>query len=166
MMKRLLKQISILSLCLSCLLLILPFTVSANDSQENKGKLQWKIDRIVEGKKKNTEKTTETELEKKFPELFKEETKKKIDSVKTEDKESIEDLEHSLFTMDPQTDTTIKDVKQSLFTAEYTTPETTDNEDQDEQGNSWFNNVLLAGLTGIACIVCGGVYIMMRKLTD
>ncbi|MEW9676385.1 type VII secretion protein EssA [Lentibacillus sp. L22] len=162
----LLRRTKLLFLCICCFLLMLPVTASAEDDSKNKGQIQWKIDRIIQGDNEGLERNTETEQEKRLPDLFKEETKNKITSKQKDQKESMEDLEHSLFTMDMEPDTTVKQVKQSLFTADYTAPKAEKHNDQEEESQSWFNNMLFIVLAGLACILFGGVFIMMRKLTD
>lgn len=150
-----------------CLLLFMPIPASAEDSPQDKGKMDWKIDRIIQGESEEERHQTETELEKRLPELFDEETKVTIQSVQKENKESVDDLKDSLFAMDFEADATIDDTKEALFTSEYVAPKSSSNHDDDEEGgNSWFNNVLLAGLTGLGCIVFGGIYVMFRKLSD
>jgi len=143
----------------------LPFHTVAEDSSENSGKMQLKIDRIGKDEAQEYE-NTETELEKKFPHLFKEETNTIIQSKQTESEKLVEKLEHSLFTMEGEADKTLKDTKESLFNTDYTAPKVSVNDDvQEEEGNA-ISKALYIGLTGLAAVLCGGIYVMMRKLID
>ncbi|WP_010532264.1 type VII secretion protein EssA [Lentibacillus jeotgali] len=161
----LLKQMNKIILGSCCLLLLMPFSASAEDSPDEKGQMEWKIDRIKQNESDNEQSVEETELEKRFPDLFKEATHSTIESVKQENKESLKDLEASLFTMNTEGDTMIADTRQSLFKSDYVAPQTSTDEQMDnEDGSSWFNNALMAGLTGLACIVGGGVYAMIQRL--
>ncbi len=164
-MKVLLKRVSLLTVCfVYCLMSGLPFHTAAEDSSENSGKMQLKIDRIGKDEAQVYE-NTETELEKKFPHLFKEETNSIIKSKQTESEELVEKLEHSLFTMEGEADKTLKDTKESLFNTDYTAPKTSANDVQEEEGNA-ISKALYIGLTGLAAVLCGGIYVMMRKLVD
>src|SRR5699024_9094932 len=113
-MKVLLRRASLLTGCfIYCLMLGLPCHTAAEDSSEKSGKMKLKIDRIGKDEAQEYEKT-ETELEKKFPHLFKEETNTIIQSKQTESEKLVEKLEHSLFTMEGEADKTLKDTKESL----------------------------------------------------
>src|SRR5690625_8018392 len=119
-MKVLLRRASLLTVCfIYCLMLSQPFHTAAEDSSENSGKMQLKIDRIGKDEAQVYE-NTETELEKKFPHLFKEETNTIIKSKQTESEEMEEKLEHSLCTMEREADKKMKDTKESLWNSDYT----------------------------------------------
>ncbi len=146
---------------------MLPYQVSAEDNTDNKGELEWKIDRIIQDETGDDRKNTETELEKTFPDLFKEETTSVIQAEQVKNEETIDQLETALFTMDSNGDSTIHKLEQSLFTSEYTAPKTSSSEAQEEeQDGSWFTNAFVIGLIGLVCVVFGGIYLMMRKLSD
>ncbi|WP_235000450.1 type VII secretion protein EssA [Virgibacillus dakarensis] len=160
------KLIKLVSTGIFCLLLMLPFQASAADSPKKNGELEWKLDRIIQNESGDNRRNTATELEKTFPDLFKEETTSVIEEKQVESTESIEKLGESLFTMESEGNTTIKKLENALFTSEYTAPTTSSEKAQEEQESSWLNNALVAGLTGLVCVVFGGIYIMMRKLSD
>ncbi|MGY0691175.1 type VII secretion protein EssA [Virgibacillus sp. FSP13] len=166
MMKVLLKRTNLVPICLLCLLLMLPYQASAEDSSDNKGELEWKIDRIIQDETGDDRKNTETELEKTFPDLFKEETTSVIQAEQVENEETMDQLETALFTMDSNGNSTINNLEQSLFTSEYTAPKTSSEVQEEKQDGSWFTNAFVIGLIGLVCAVFGGIYIMMRKLSD
>src|SRR5699024_1611741 len=114
MMIMLLKQINKVILGSCCLLLLMPFSASAEEAPDEKGQMDWKIDRIKQNESQNNQSGGKTALEKKFPELFKEETHSTIESVKEENKESLEETENALFTMNPEGNTMLVDTRQSL----------------------------------------------------
>lgn len=163
----LLKKMNIIILGSCVLLLLMPFPASAEESTDEKGQIDWKIDRITEDERSSDYRNEETELEQTFPELFKEETHGTIESVEEENSESLKELEKALFTMDSEENTMIADTKEALFTSDYVVPETsTQKQQDDEAGSSGFNSVLMAGLTGLASIVGAGVYIMVQRLGE
>lgn len=166
-MKTLLKHSNKIGLTVCCLLLLIPFSVSAEDGPRDKGKMDWKMDRIIQNEPEEDQGHTETELDKSFPELFTEETRDKIQSVQKERNESREELEDALFTMDLESEDTAKDTKESLFTSDYVAPRSSGNhDDESEDGNSWFNMVVIASLIGLGVIMVGGLYVMFRKMSD
>lgn len=59
----------------------MPITTSAEDKPENRGKIKWDIDRILEDGSEEDRYRIESELDKKFPELFHDETTETIRSV-------------------------------------------------------------------------------------
>lgn len=161
------KHSSILITGFCCLLLLTPFSVSAEDSPIDKGKLDWKLDRVIQDKSGEDQYHTKTELEKTLPELFNDDTTAKIKSVQREKKKSIDNLEESLFTDDLEVDDTMEDTEEALFTSDYVAPKHPNNhEDETEGKSSWFNKLLIAGLVAFGCILCGGIYMMFRKLSD
>ncbi|WP_035725076.1 type VII secretion protein EssA [Gracilibacillus boraciitolerans] len=162
-----LKLISIILLINFCLLLLMPLSASAEDSDQNKGKIDWKIDRIIEKGQKKENNNRETELEKRFPNLFKEETAEVISAIQAAEKQSIEQLERDLFSSNIEGNTTIEKTKQALFTSDYVAPSSVaaEAEDQEENGNS-FNTLLMGGLAALACFVSLGVYILYQRIAN
>ncbi|WP_449354462.1 type VII secretion protein EssA [Virgibacillus natechei] len=165
-MKVLLKRISLLSVCLIGMLMFMtPFLAVAEDNAENNGKMELKLDRIGEDGTQNYQ-NTETEMEKRFPHLFKEEVDSAIESKQTEVENSVEELEQSLFTMDEDAgDTVVQDTKSALFNEDYTAPQTASNDNQEEEGNSGLGNALYIGFAGLASVLCIGVYVMFQRFT-
>lgn len=149
-----------------CLLLLIPLPVSAEDDKpEEKGQMDVKIDRIMQDGSGNEQSGEKTELEKKFPELFTGETRTTIESVKKENKETLEETEQALFSINVEGNPTIADTREYLFTSNYVAPDTsTHNQQNDEDNGSWFNTVLMAGLTGLACVIGAGIYFMAQRL--
>ncbi|MBP1968671.1 type VII secretion protein EssA [Virgibacillus natechei] len=165
-MKVLLKRISLLSVCLLGMpMFMIPLLTIAEDNAENSGEMELKIDRIG-GEGRQSYQNTETEMEKRFPHLFKEETNAAIESKQTEVEDSVEELEQSLFTMDEDAgDTIVQDTKSALFNDDYTAPQTASNENQEEEGNSSLGNALYIGFAGLASVLCVGVYAMIQRFT-
>lgn len=149
------------------LVLLVPISTSAEDSSKYQGKMQWDIDRVLQGENEENRHRTESELEKTFPELFNDETYETIHSVEKENKESMTELENSLFSVDIEKDGVIDDTKEALFTSDYVAPKPSDNnDDESEKEGNWFNNMLFGGLAGLGAIVLGGMYMMVRQLSN
>ncbi|MUK87582.1 type VII secretion protein EssA [Ornithinibacillus sp. L9] len=155
-------------LLFSTILLILGVNihlVSAESSSNNRGSLEFKIDRIEKSKETDRE-ISETELEKVFPSLFSEETETTIHDQQTEEEKLLKELEQSLFSMETEPNETLEDVKQTLFTEDYTVTVSQSIQDQEEEKNSGLGNSVIAVFSGFAFLLCGGVYVMMRKMLD
>lgn len=150
-----------------CLLLFAPLSEAAADSNPDKGKLEWKLDRVIQDKSGEDQYPTKTELEKTLPGLFSDETTAKIKSVQREKKKSTDHLQESLFTGDLEAEDTVADTEEALFTSDYTAPKQPHNHEEGTEGkSSWMNKLLIASLIAFGCILCGGIYLMFRKLSD
>ncbi|WP_276208111.1 type VII secretion protein EssA [Gracilibacillus thailandensis] len=145
-------------------LLLMPLSASAEDNDESKGKINWKIDRIMENDSKEERSKRETELEKRFPELFQEETTEVISSIKEEKQDSIDKLEQDLFATEIEANTMIDDTKQALFTQDYVAPEASSSTEEEEGNES--SSLLMTGFVGLACLIGGGMYLMFQRLAD
>lgn len=164
-MKVLLKRISLLTFCLIGLLLFTPFLAAAEDDADNNGKMDLKINRIGGDGTQNYQ-NTETEKEKRFPDLFSEETEAAIESKQTEAEQLMEELEESLFMTDTESaDTAVQDTKEALFTDDYTAPQTASNDYQEEEGNDGLSTALYIGFAGVASVLCAGLYTMFQRFT-
>src|SRR5699024_699149 len=93
MSKMLRKQILKITLCIFCLLLVLPANASAEDSPKNKGEIQWDIDRIIQDDPEEERYRTESEMEKIFPELFDEGTYETIQTVEQKNQAKMQEFE-------------------------------------------------------------------------
>lgn len=166
----LLKIVSRTILLSACFLLLMPVMVSAEDqaetnqeskNSENSGKMNWKIDRVIN--RDSNRNKTETELEKSFPNLFKEETTTAIHQVKEEKQESIDELKSQLFTTKIDSSTTIEATKELLFNADYVAPRTVDTAEEEDTSNS--SPLLMISLGALACVVSGAVFLLFQRLT-
>ncbi|WP_018932436.1 type VII secretion protein EssA [Gracilibacillus lacisalsi] len=160
----LLKSISKMILICCLFLLLMPLSASAEDNDESKGKINWKIDRIMENDSKEERSKRETELEKRFPELFKDETTEVISTIKEEKQDSIDKLEQDLFATELEANTMIDDTKQALFTQDYVAPEAASSTEEEVDNES--SSLLMTGFIGLACLIGGGMYLMFQRLAD
>lgn len=159
------KLINRIILIVCCFLLLMPVLASAEVTDEestNKGigQMDWKIDRII--KKDSQQNKNETELEKSFPDLFKEETTTIIHQVKEKEQQSFNELKDGLFTTDINASAMIEETKEMLFTADYVAPRTVDTEEEAESSSS---SILMVSLAALACVVSGAVFLLFQKLT-
>ncbi|KYG26023.1 type VII secretion protein EssA [Alkalihalobacillus trypoxylicola] len=168
-MKTELKPVKLM-LGITIILLMLPMAVSAEDSNENdesnqRGSLQWQIDRVNRDRDKGTE-YIQTELERRFPSLFKEETEQQIDRKMEENEDQLLKLQQSLFTEEkPEHNLAIQQVRESLFSEEYTAVASRSSQEE-EEGGSMSSNVILIALSAVACFLGAGLYLMMRRMLD
>lgn len=145
----------------------MPITTSAEDKPENRGKIKWDIDRILEDGSEEDRYRIESELDKKFPELFHDETTETIRSVQEKNKASMKDLESILFSTEFEEDKMINDTREHLFTTDYVAPKSSQNHhDEINQESSWLNNILIGGLTVVGALILGVMYMMFRQLSD
>src|SRR5699024_12649786 len=119
MSKMLRKQILKITLCIFCLLLVLPANASAEDSPKNKGEIQWDIDRIIQDDPEEKRYRTESEMEKILPEVFDEGTYETIQTVEQKDQAKMQEFENSLFLIDIEKDDMMDDMKEAVFTSDY-----------------------------------------------
>ncbi|MEN2768992.1 type VII secretion protein EssA [Ornithinibacillus xuwenensis] len=166
-MKVQLKLVKRVLLCSSILLILggNAHLVSAESSSNDRGNLEFKIDRIEKGNETDKE-IRETELEKVFPTLFTEEIESNIQAKQIEEEQSLEELEQSLFSMETESYETLEDIKQTLFTEEYSASASTTVQEQEDRKQSGWGTPIIAVFIGFALLLCGGVYVLMRKLLD
>ncbi len=148
--------------------LFLPsFAVLAEEqsSTAERGKLNVDLDRISGSNRGGDQTNTVTELEKVFPELFRDETKEVIDTKQLEQEKWLERLQQSIFEMESQTDATVALIQESLFTESYTTP-ATESRASEERSDEGANNVLLFSIMGMITMIGGAVFMMMRQVMD
>ncbi|MCK0473457.1 type VII secretion protein EssA [Halalkalibacter sp. APA_J-10(15)] len=166
-MKRFQKLVNIMVYMLIASLFLPAFAVLAEDqsSTAERGKLNVDLERISGSNREGDQTNTVTELEKVFPELFRDETKEIIDTKQLEQEEWLEGLQQSIFEMESQTDATVARVQESLFTESYTAP-TTENRASEDGSNGGANNVLLFSIMGFVTMIGGAVFMMMRQVMD
>lgn len=148
--------------------LFLPtFAVQADEESSNteRGRLNMDLDRISGGNRGGEQVNKETELERTFPELFREETKETIVKKQLEQAEWFEEIQQSIFEMESQSDTTVAHVLESLFTDSYTAP-SSDSRINEEEFSEGASNVLLFSIIGLVTLVGGFVFMMMRQVMD
>lgn len=138
---------------------------AAEDSLENRGNIKWDIDRILDDGLEEERYRNESEMEKMFPELFQDETYETIRSIQEKNKQSMEDLESTLFSTEFEKNKMINDTREHLFTSDYVAPKSSKNTEI-EQESGWFNNILIAGLMGVGALALGVMYMMFRHLAD
>src|SRR5699024_10968849 len=125
MSKMLRKQILKITLCIFCLLLVLPANASAEDSPKNKGEIQWDIDRIIQDDPEEERYRTESEMEKILPELIDEGTYETIQTVEQKNQAKMQEFENSLFLIDIEKEDMIDETKEALCTSDYVAPKST-----------------------------------------
>ncbi|SDZ50448.1 type VII secretion protein EssA [Evansella caseinilytica] len=153
--------------CLLCFWLLLPSPVlsEADSGSEDNGKMQMEIDRINKNDRDSEQKTTMTELERSFPDLFSDDIKIKIETRQQALENDIEELQHSLFDNDLSgaSAAALEDIQAQLFTEDYTSSGASVNA-QEEETKAGFSRGLLLGLLSFIGVISGGVFVMMRKV--
>lgn len=137
------------------------FFAFAEADDESKGKLRLRTDRISE--EKTDDELRETELERQMPDLFKQETKELIHSLKTKEAEALQQLEHSLFSMPSEADTTVNEIMDHLFTEDYVPPQRSSSANEDQDQSSSLKTGIFVGLISTAIALCGFVYSLFMK---
>lgn len=153
----------LISFC--CVFLVFPDTSLAADKETNEGKIKWDTNRILEDEKDEEADYQESELEEVFPELFEEETQDTMQQIQEENKETMSQLKSSIFSKELKKDNTVEETEKSLFTSDYVAPSSS-SEDEQAESNSGLNFVLVLSFIGLGIIILGGIYFMIRKLTD
>ncbi len=150
-------------LLLSCILLLLwPYTASAEEQDDDKGKIDWKIDRISESDR--SQNGMETELERSFPELFKAGTSEQIEMVQTDREQSTEQLKQNVFSLELTSDETLEETKELLFTEDYVAPKTSSH--PIDQNTSSTSTMTIIWLMAVACALSGIAYLIFKRFAD
>ncbi|MFC0015753.1 MULTISPECIES: type VII secretion protein EssA [Allobacillus] len=147
---------------LSCFLILLWPHVATADNQDDKGKIDWKIDRISESNRNKS--NIETELDRSFPELFKSKTTQQISLIQNKQKQSIDQLRQELFSIELSENAMIENTKEQLFPENYVAPKTT----KDFNSNNALTTkpMTIVFLFAIACFLSGFVYYLFRRFAD
>lgn len=163
------KRTSILLIFLLSFILIPAFPTNAEETLKHDGKLRFKQERIGENDTVTGQETSAnlvTELEKVAPDLFKEQTKEKIETKQREFNETYERLEEKLFTKPHEENVVLKETESALFANDYTTPKVASEEQVQNSNGGLASTPILASLIGVALAICGGIYVFMRKAFD
>jgi type VII secretion protein EssA len=139
--------------------------VQAEGGLEHDGNIEIQQDRISqeeeERRQKDLKQYQENELEKRVPGLFKEQTRDvMLENQKKLEKDK-EELKNSLFIKEMKADTTLKDTKVSLFNENYEVPAIVAEEEEQEKK---IGTTLLATLSVIVLIICGGIYAVAKNM--
>lgn len=171
MMKVLVKRSSVIAVTLMGLLNFFPSLTIAEESSEETGKMEVKLERIgqnnSERENSGSNDNKETELDKIAPSLFEEQTRAAIQVKQKELENTTELLEDVLFVTDSQDNTALKETEATLFTGDYDVEMTVamnqnnHNENSEEEGIS---ANIVAGLSGLVLVGCAGLFLMMRKM--
>ncbi|MBO1002408.1 type VII secretion protein EssA [Pseudogracilibacillus auburnensis] len=158
------KQINYLLLFSLFMLIFLPVQVLAKDNEQvtGKGKMQIKTDRILQNKDENE--TVETELDKVFPGLFKDETKEKIETHQLDMESTTNNVREIIFEEPLQASVTLEELKANVFQDSYEPPKAYTLEEMDEASNSTVSSIVFYGsITMVVGVIFGGVYMLLRK---
>ncbi|MEI3604076.1 type VII secretion protein EssA [Pseudogracilibacillus sp. SE30717A] len=157
------KQISILLLFSLSIFFFMPTSIFANEEGTGKGKMQIKTDRILKNPDEENE-IMETELDKSFPDLFKEEVKEKIATKQLKDKEETEEIRSAIFFEEMKASTSLNDIKNELFTENYESSKAFAGEELDkETSNKVSSFVFYGSITAFLMIIGGGIVFLLRK---
>lgn len=163
-MKNRQKQINGLLLLLLSIFVLIPNIVFAQDDEAEKGKLKIKADRIIENDDYDNENLVETELEKTFPDLFKEETVEKIETKQTDNIEMTNKLKQQIFHEELPESTAIYEVKSELFTDDYSPARMNAQEEEDPEQSSQPSSLFMYGsIATFLGMVFGGILLVARN---
>lgn len=158
------KRINTLLLLLLFIFLYNPIVIIANNDEGDdleKGKFKIKSDRIIENDDESEQITIETELEKTFPTLFRDEVKQKIVEKQEEERNRTSSLKRDIFSEDLPDSSAIYEIKSALFTDDYAYVSSEMNDENEPEGQSsivWFG-----GVVSVVGFIVGGVLIFSRN---
>lgn len=159
-MRRKKLRVSIWACLLFCTIFPLQATsILAAEEQEDikdKGKLRFDINRI--GEKGEEKSSDETELDKRFPELFKKETNQKIEEKQQKLIKEKEQLHDVIFSNDIKTQNTVTELKQNLFTDEYVGTKVSKRDEETSNSVSWLFPIVALATIGVLFTI---IYQMM-----
>lgn len=148
---------------------IVPVTAFAakdeNSYLGDDGKMEIQADRAgkTDEEKLGEGDTQETEAEKRGLNLFSKANEEQDAKIKAYKEKELADLKASLFADDNQKIDTAKLTRDSLFSEGYSVPETTDTQANEVEKS---NNTIWWALGGIAVLVCGLLYVIVRKVWE
>lgn len=131
----------------------------AEGDSNRKGQMQLKTNRL--NNKNDEEKLQETELEKVFPDLFREETKERMLSKQEEQKASTNSLLEVIFE-EKQLSTSQMD-SADLFDEEYVTVVKTIGEEVEDVDSSISATVFITAFSVLIVGIVGGSYLFIRN---
>ena len=159
------KQINYLLLFSLSIFFMMPTTIFANEDSSGKGKMQIKIDRILQDDQEQQAEITE--LDKVFPELFSIEIKEKLDEQQQISQQETTALKESLFTEEFQ-QPSIYDMKSDLFAEPSDLTHEVSSEDLDEEeagaSSSVSTIIFYTTVVMVVTIGIGIVMLIVRKL--
>ena len=159
------KQINYLLLFSLSIFFMMPTTIFANEDSSGKGKMQIKIDRILQDDQEQQAEITE--LDKVFPELFSIEIKEKLDEQQQISQQETTALKESLFTEEFQ-QPSIYDMKSDLFAepSDLTHEVSLEDLDEEEAGASSSVSTIIFYTTVVMVVTIGIgiVMLIVRKL--
>ncbi|MED3653953.1 type VII secretion protein EssA [Heyndrickxia sporothermodurans] len=172
-MKQLVKHFSILAIFFvgGFSLSTLP-SFADSDHLDHSGKIRLKTDRIgqddAQRQKLESQDDKETELEKIAPDLFKKQTRDAIKTKQKEMEETMEQIEKNLFDVPIKEVTNTNDIKKVLFSNEYSVQYATNSNQKNNQQEETegVSKKIVVTLFGFVLMICGGVFVMMRKMLD
>lgn len=149
-------------------LLVINLSVGVEASDQNKGNIDWKINRIKEKvpASQHEENNEETEMEKLYPDLFKVETMEKISKVKRKKNQDFSELREELFTtkIDVDDQSVIEETKHALFPSDYQGASAI--KSTEESNKEYSSTYITVIVVIIACSVGGGIFFMFRRLLN
>jgi len=165
-MKHQLKRGSILSLLILILILMLAAgsnaPVLAEEELDKTGELRFQIERIDEGEKGRG--TVETELDKTFPQLFEQDTRRKIIRKQYETSQDLKELKKDLFPGNVKLDRNPNEMSGPLFAADYAEPRLEDVPEEDAAKP--FSPFVLTILVLVAGTLLAIVFWLIRKVSQ
>ncbi len=157
------KQISILLLFSLSIFFFMPTSIFAKEEGQGKGKMHIKTERILKTPEEDSE-TSETELDKSFPDLFEEEVIGKIEAQQMKNREGTETVRRSIFLEEMPASTSLYDMKTELFTEEYETPKVFSGEEIDgETSNKVSSFVFYSSIAAFLMIIGTGIVLLLRR---
>lgn len=139
--------------------------VHAEENLEHDGNIHIKQDRIsqeeAERIQKDSKQYKENELEKRVPGLFKEQTRKTIEENQKKLEKEKEDLKNTLFISEVEANKTLNETKVSLFNESYEVPVIAAEEEEEDKK---IGSTILASLSVIVLVICGGIYMAAKNM--
>jgi type VII secretion protein EssA len=170
-MKELVKPFSVLAVLIGVFTLCSSQPL-AETTLDHSGKIRLQTERIgedaAEREKLENQDYKETELEKKAPYLFKEQTRAAIKTKVLEMEQTTGEVEKGLFVTPSEPNTALKDAEKGLFASGYTVQHTaaSDQNNNEKNQDGFMNSKTLTAFLGFVVVGCGGIYTMMRKMLE
>lgn len=164
MMSGLKKQINYLLLFSVLLGTFFPTIVFAEESeQDEKGKMEIRIDRITKYREQVNEIFQETELQKRMPMLFDVSTYDRITEIQQNNASVRDELKHRVLVEDIEEDAFVADVQNVLFTDDYEVASSASEDNERSKSELLSTGVVAASFILLGLLLCVGIYFFVQK---
>src|SRR5699024_7242435 len=130
--------------------------------QDEKGKMEIRIDRITKYREQVNEIFQETELQKRMPMLFDVSTYDRITEIQQNNASVRDELKHRVLVEDIEEDAFVADVQNVLFTDDYEVASSASEDNERSKSEMLSTGVVAASFILLGLLLCVGIYFFVQ----